>query len=546
MSSGMRTASSLLALAAGCGLLAASALASTSQEPSANVFRVAYTVDIDYVDPTLSYYAPAWALHFATGAWLLGYADAPAPRGGRLTPDVALGFPRVSKDGRTYTFHLRKNRRFSDGTPVTAASFAWAINRALNRRMSSPAQPFIDDVAGAHAVVSGNAKRAAGVRVLSPYSLRIRLVNRSGDFLARLAMPFFTAIPTKLPVNPEGIDAPYPSAGPYTFREWTKNRRVVLVRNRYYRGPRPARVDAINVDVGLPPATTKLAIDRGDIDFGDIPTSAHAELGAQHGVRRRSPGRYFANPAPTIRLLALNHDRRLFGPKPGLGNVQLKRAVNYALDRRSMLAQYGAHAGTVHDQLLPPMVGGYRDVRAYPARPNFPFARRLANGRLRGRDGVFFCFGPAPAGEVCQVAQSNLGQIGLDLDVVRVRSCQFGCDLGRPNPYDLALVTWRSNYFDPFDFLYRVDGRSIQPATNVNQSYFDSPRFNRLLAAANRLIGASRYKALGRLDHRIMREAAPVAVFATVNDRHYVSARTGCYHHHPVYGFDFPAICLRR
>ena len=42
-----------------------------------------------------------------------------------------------------------------------------------------------------------------------------------------------------------------------------------------------------------------------------------------------------------------------------------------------------------------------------------------------------------------------------------------------------------------------------------------------------------------------MRNAAPIAVYGVPNERHYVSARTGCYLHHPVYGFDFPAICLR-
>ncbi len=42
-----------------------------------------------------------------------------------------------------------------------------------------------------------------------------------------------------------------------------------------------------------------------------------------------------------------------------------------------------------------------------------------------------------------------------------------------------------------------------------------------------------------------MRNAAPVAVYGSSNDRDYVSARTGCYHYHPVYTFDFSAICLR-
>lgn len=218
----MRKNLSLLVLAAGCGLLAASALASAGSSTPANTFRWSLSVDIDYVDPALAYYVPSWALEYATGAMLFNYPDAPAPRGSRLVAEVAAGFPSVSKDGRTYTLRLKKTYRFSNGDRVTAGSFVTAFRRARSRRMQAPAATFVRDV---------DAFKAAG-----EYTLQIRMRRPAGDLLARLAMPFFMAIPAETPINPDGIEAPVVSAGPYFIREWTKNRRIILERNRFLRG----------------------------------------------------------------------------------------------------------------------------------------------------------------------------------------------------------------------------------------------------------------------------------------------------------------------
>jgi peptide/nickel transport system substrate-binding protein len=541
----MRTLSALM-LVVGAGLLAASGLASARQAPTGGTLRISYASDIDYVDPALAYYVPSWSLEYATGAMLLSYPDAPAPRGSRLVPEVATGFPTISRDGSTYTFRLKRTYRFNTGRRVTAHSFARAFHRALNRRMAAAAQPFVDDIVGAGRMIEDGAARASGVRVHDRYTLRIRLTRPAPDLLARLAMPFFMAVPSTLEIDPDGIDAPVVSAGPYFIREWTKQRRIVLERNRFYRGPRPHNVRRIEVDIGLPLATIKVNIDRGGTDLGDLPTTAHAELGRRYGVRRRSPGRYFVNPAATILFFVMNHDRSLFGGPTPLGNVRLKRAVNFAIDRRTMMRQRGAYAGSVHDQLLPPTMRGFRDAAIYPRRPNISAARALAQGALRQAQGTMYCRNRSPAPEICQVVQANLREIGLDMDLRLDSRTGLPIRSVRGEPFDMDIDGWHMDYFDPYNFLFLIDGTTIRPAGNTNLSYFNHPGYNRRIAAAQALVGPRRYRAFAALDHDVMRNAAPVAVYGTANDRHYVSARTGCYHHQPVYGLDLPAICLRR
>jgi oligopeptide transport system substrate-binding protein len=546
---------SVAMLFVGAGLLAASAVAgpSSSAGPEASdagkarvggTLKHSLTVDIDYVDPALWYYVPSWTIAYSTSAMLLNYPHAPAPRGSRLTPEVAQGFPRISRNGLTYTFRLKNTYRLSNGQRVTAQTFANALNRALNRRMSSPAQPFIEDIRGAEAVIAGRAQRASGITARGN-TLTLRLTKRSPDLLARLAMPFFAAQPN-LPINPEGVSAPVHGAGPYYIKEWTKNRRVILERNRFYRGPVRGNVNRIEVDIGLPLETIKLNIDRGVVDMGDLPPAAHAELGRRYGVKKQSPGRYFANPAPTILYLGMNHDRRLFGGG-GNGNVRLKKAVNFAIDRQAVLAQGGAYAGVTNDQYMPPTMRGFRNVSIYPRRPNLSQARNLANGQQRGGDGVFYCSNRAPSPARCQVVQANLRNIGLNMDIrLFPRATQFELAGRKGEPFDMTLEGWHMDYFDPYDFIFLVDGSTIRPANNVNFSYFNSPAFNRKITRAKTLVGVERYRAFSNLDHDLVRNGAPLATYASPNDRHYVSARTGCYHYHPVFTWDYAALCLNR
>ena len=121
------------------------------------------TTDFEYLDPALSYEAPGWQVLYMTNLMLLNYPDKPAPEGSRLVPDAAAGFPRVSRDGRTYTFTIKPGLRFSDGSAVTAAAFKRAFERAANPQQGSPAIAFMHDVVGADGRNEGKAGSVSGV-----------------------------------------------------------------------------------------------------------------------------------------------------------------------------------------------------------------------------------------------------------------------------------------------------------------------------------------------------------------------------------------------
>jgi ABC-type oligopeptide transport system substrate-binding subunit len=548
---------SVAMLAIGAGLLAASATAgsTTASSPTASsgsaqkggTFRVSLNTDIDYVDPALAYYTVSWSIEYATCSMLMNYPDAPAPRGSRLVPEVAAGFPQISKNGKTYTFTLKKTFKFSNGAKVTAANYAAAINRNLNPKMASPAQPFIEDIAGASAVIDGKATKASGVKVLSPYKLQISLTKRAPDLLSRLAMPFFCAIPSNLPINPDGISAPVVGSGPYSIAKWEPKRAITLVRNPNYKGPRPHNVNRIEYNIGLPLTTIRLNIESDQTDYpGDgLPPAAHAELGQKYGVRKGSPGQYFVNPSAAFRYLAMNHDRPLFGGG-GPGNVGLKKAVNNAIDRIAMINQRGAYAGVINDQYMPPSMRGFKNAAIYPSRPNVARARSLAQGNLRGGKGVFYTCNTGPCIPTAQIVQDNLKAIGLDMEIKPFpRAVQFTKTGTRGEPFDMSLEGWHMDYFDPYDFVFLLDGSTIRPANNSNYSYFNNPAYNRKIAAAASLVGQARYRAFGALDVDLAKNAAPLASYITDNQRYLVSKSTGCFFYQPVYELDISSICKK-
>jgi hypothetical protein len=135
----------------------------------------------------------------------------------------------------------------------------------------------------------------------------------------------------------------------------------------------------------------------------------------------------------------------------------------------------------------------------------------------------------------------------VDLDVRAYPRC-IGCDTkhhNRGEPFDMSLELWSVEYFDPQDFMFLFDGRTLRPKDNTNLSYFDSSTYNHRFARASTLAGLARYRAFGNLDVELARDAAPIAAFVNDNDRRFFSARVRTFFPHPVYGLDLPAIAVQ-
>ena len=232
----------------------------------ADTLRLSAQKDID----SMTRHSPTGTLMAARGNLREApqHPDKPAPAGARLIPEVAQALPIRSADGKTYTFTIRKGFRFSPPSRevVTAQTFRHAIERSLNPAMrSGGAQYYLHDVVGAKAYTSGRAAHISGLSVRGD-RLTIRLTAPAPDFLLRLAVPFFCAVPLTTPLNPDGVRV-IPSAGPYYVTSYIPGQGVILRRNPNYTGWRPHHVERIELSVGVSKQTTDALVEAGTSDY---------------------------------------------------------------------------------------------------------------------------------------------------------------------------------------------------------------------------------------------------------------------------------------
>ena len=190
-------------------------------------------------------------------------------------------------------------------------------------------------------------------------------------------------------VDPEGVRAPVPSAGPYFISEHIPGEKVVLERNRFYGGTRPHHIDRFDVRIDEDQDALLDAAQRGELDYAFTPSNS---IGARARALRtrygRNKGQFWVESSSFLRMFVLNTSRPLFRNNP-----HLRRAVNFAVDRSALVREHGGSlVVTPTDQYLMPTKLGFRDERIYPLRgPDLRTARSLAEGRTRSGKAVLSC-----------------------------------------------------------------------------------------------------------------------------------------------------------
>jgi ABC-type transport system substrate-binding protein len=354
--------------------------------------------------------------------------------------------------------------------------------------------------------------------------LTIHLARADGTFLSKITMPFFQATSTKLPLNHD-VHGPYPSAGPYAYTEYDINQLTSIRRNQYWkRGPgrqRPRNLAGVDVLWNQNEQTAFEEVQANQLDEGPLPAAEVQKVAGQYGVNKT---RFWTEPINCTGYLPMNMANHLFK-----NNLALRKAVNYAIDRRAYIAQAGPYSGRPWTHIYNPGVPGWRNVTLY--KHDLAKARRLAAGHMRdGKITVYYnpfgTINPAQA----QVVRQDLINLGFQPDNITMKGVwgEIYDPLGvRGNDADLAVSrAWCSDYPDPYEFMNVLfDGNLLMPQNNVNWSYMDLPKWNRRMEAAARLVGPKRFKVYGRLDLDIMRQVAPVAVERTYNNRYFFSNR---------------------
>src|SRR5262249_48654647 len=352
----------------------------------------------------------------------------------------------------------------------------------------------------------------------------------------------FCPVPVALPLDPEGVGAPLPGSGPYYISRYVPGQEVVLSRNRLYHGPRSQHVDRFVVDLTGTITTATDEVADGKADYAIAAASEFEQLVRKYGVNRSQFFAFFV-PDVTPRIVVLNSARPLFRNNP-----QLRRAVNFAIDRRALAAAIGGDAAAPTDQFLSPYAAGFRDVRIYPFGGNLRKARALARGHTRSGKAVIYSSELFPfILAQSKLIQARLRQIGIEAEIKTFPHPVFLAKMFTPGePFDFANgIGFTTGYPDHTVLNCMFDGRERPPAVGgCNVFGFNSARYNRLLDRAQLLVGPARFRLYGRLDVELARDAAAAAPILLPRLGILVSNRAGCHRFdRPL--FDLAAVCLK-
>jgi len=504
---------------------------------------IAYPGELGDEEPALNTGPGAYQIEFATCAKLLNYPDAPPPAGLQLRPEIAAAMPTVSADGRTYTFTVRPGYRFSppSSQPITAETFRYSIERALSPQLANgptvlepPGPRYIDDIVGERGFLNGMARHISGLGANGD-ELTIRLTKPSGDFLERLALPYFCPVPTGTPFvagaphqigpNGEGI---IPSAGPYYVAD-SNDGYVILKRNPNYIGPRSSTFDAIAIREG---PDVIHALDRiqnrgwdGITSLPDPALDPGGPIDQRWGTGRSDISgdqRYFLTPELATRFIAFNSTHGIFADR------RVRKAASLAIDREELAAAWGV---LPTDQLLSAAFPGYQDRESYPLSRSEAEAKGLMNGRS-GHAVMAVSSHCSPCDQSARIVRRDLGAIGID---VRLRTVDTTPQAGNYR-FDLLDVRADLPYPDPAVFLSQTIG-SI-PAAWI------SPAVSARVRSLMSLGGMDRAVTAASLASRLVRDDALFAAYGTPQIPEFIAPSIGCRVFSPVsYGLDLAAMC---
>jgi peptide/nickel transport system substrate-binding protein len=251
----------------------------------------------------------------------------PTGRTNKIVPSLAERWE-VSPDGKTYTFHLREDVKFSNGQPVTAEDVAWSLNRFGN--------PKLNAIMAAVAVGYGNAT------AVDDSTVRVQLTKPVAAFLYNISIWPAFILPKDL-VEKQG-DAFYKKpvgTGPFMVKEFAKGDHITFVRNPNYWEEGKPYLDSVRFNFVADSNTRILAVRGGSAHIMDgVPFSQINSLRNSKGVALQ------AAKVPLFLGLWLNHARE------PLADVNVRKAMQHALDRQKMNRSILAGLGQIPNSVL--------------------------------------------------------------------------------------------------------------------------------------------------------------------------------------------------
>jgi len=415
-------------------------------------------------------------------------------------------------DGRRYRFTLRPDARWSNGDRVTADDFVRAWRRAFSAETVAATVTLLKDVLHAESILAGRVDAAElGIRALDPGVVEIELSRAAPWFLEILAHP------VAFPLHEAGIDDPRsaPVNGPFLLKEWAPRARLELLRNPTYYAAESVKLDGVDYHPVEEPATELALYRAGELHITEtIPAGRFTWLQENLATDLR------VNPYLGSFWLGLNFRHPVLG-----GSRDLRRALALAIDRNILVGTVLGAGELQGWSVVPPGMTGYEPA-GLPEAGMKQSEREAEARRLYQQSGVGRAeplllelrYNTSGVHRRVAVAVASMWKqvLGVNTELVNEEWKVF------VNNRSLGIVTqvfrggWIADYADPASFLDLFASHS-----SLNNTFYQSARFDNLLDAAKSSSGAERMDLLRRAEVHLMQDMPVIPLYYYVS-RHLV------------------------
>lgn len=405
---------------------------------------------------------------------------------GEVKPGIAEDH-KVSDDGLTWTFKLRKDAKWSNGDPVTAHDFVYAWQRAVDPKTGSEYGPYMMDgvIKNATAVNEGKVPvDQLGVKAEDDYTLVVELENPTPYFKS------LTTFGTFLPLNQKFVEEKgdkYATSsenllfnGPFTLEKWNStSNEWELVKNDNYWDKDAVKLEKITFVVVKDPQAGVDLYEKGDVD--------RAGLSSDLVDVYSSNDDYATVPQASVFYLKLNQVRN--GQKTPLANKNIRKAIMMAVDKEAGVNEILNNGSIAANGLIPkdfvqvPSTGkDFRETNGDLAVFDKKEAQKYFEKGLKelGVDKISLEF-LGDDGENAKVFNEYIANQlktnlpGLDITIKSVPFEQrINADTNQD--YDIQFAGWGPDYLDPYTFLnlWITDGGN-------NHMGYSNPEYDKLL-----------------------------------------------------------------
>jgi peptide/nickel transport system substrate-binding protein len=467
----------------------------------------------DYMDPQLSYTAEGWTAMADTYIPLLTYKHAEGPEGAEVVPGLAKELPKISNGGRTYTLFLRPGLKYSNGQPVKASDFTYAVERCF--KVNSGGSVFYTKIEGGEKFAETKQGGIPGIKTNDKTGeIEITLEKPSGTFPFELGLMFVAPVPKGTPNEDLSADPP-PATGPYMITNSQPGRGWEYARNPYWAKANSkampeypsGHVDKAKMTIIRNPQTQVNDIEQGKYDWmqNPPPASRYAE------VKDKFEGTQFKELATNSTYFFWMNTK--VAP---FNDVKVRQAVNYAVDPAALERIYAGQIVATH-QVLPPEMPGYKQIDLYPHSMS-KAKEMLKEANPSDLDITVWTDTESPNNEAGEYYEGVLKQMGFNTTLKVINADNYFTVIGNATTtnLDTGWSDWFQDYPHPNDFFQPLlAGESILPTNNGNFANIDDPQLNKKISAlAEEQLGSKQEDEYAELDKEYM-ELAPWAPYGT-------------------------------